>query len=95
MKTAKEQRIAMSKDEMLRALWLLDDYIESFGWHFVSKDGFPDEKEHNKHGYWCKMANGEYKILYYENGFFEYKGTLRMHIPNNNAVVAWQRLTEI
>lgn len=90
-KPAKEDRANMSKDEMLRALWLLDDYVESFGWHLVSVDGLPGP---NKYGYWCKKSNGEYDRLWFQDGFYRYSGCRRIYIQENS-VVAWQRLNEL
>lgn len=92
MKPSKEERSTMTRDEMLRALWLLDEHIEAIGWHFVSRDGFP---ESNKHGYWCKLADGRYRVLYFKDGFYEQRGSMDIYIPENNPVIAWQRLTEI
>lgn len=53
MKPSQKERLNMTRDEMIRALWLLDEHIEAIGWHLVSTDGFP---EPNKHGYWCKLT---------------------------------------
>ena len=92
MKVAKEKRMKMTKEELLRAIWLLDEYIDAFGWHFVSEDGYPDP---NEHGFWCKMVDGTYCILYYRDGFYKENGSLRIYIPDDSQVVAWQRLTEV
>lgn len=92
MKTSKEERANMTKDQMIRTLWLLDEYIDMFGWHFVSEDGFPKP---NRHGFWCKLIDGNYCKLYYDNGFYTQPGSYRIYIHNDNDVIAWQRLTEI
>ena len=60
MKPTRKERTNMSKDEMLRALWLLDDYADSFGWHLITTDGLPRP---SKYGYWCKRIDGIYDIL--------------------------------
>lgn len=90
MKPTREERAKMTRDEMLRALWLLDDYIDSFGWHMVSKDGLPKP---NRHGYWCKLNNGQYMQLYFNDGFFYFSGKTPVYIYDK--VIAWQELTEI
>lgn len=89
MKPTREERANMSKDEMLRALWLLDDYTDSFGWHTVTQDGLP---EPNKYGFWCKRTDGRYDRLWYEEGFFYYNGSMKIYVKENT-VIAWQRLT--
>lgn len=89
---SKEERAKMTADELLRVVWLLDECIDLWGWHFVSKDGFPKP---NKHGYWCKMADGRYDCLFYDEGFFYWHGSIKIYISDDNLVRAWQRLTEI
>lgn len=90
--TLKLERAKMTKEEMLRALWLMDEYVNTFGWHFVSEDGFP---EPNEHGFWCKMKDGTYCILHYKDGFCKKHGSADVYIADDMQVVAWQRLTEI
>lgn len=90
MKPTRKERANMTKEEMLRALWLMDDYIDSFGWHTVSEDGLPKP---NRYGYWCKLDNGQYMQLYFDDGFFYYLGKTPVYIYAG--VIAWQELTEI
>lgn len=90
--TLRIERTKMTKEEMLRALWLMDEYVNTFGWHFVSEDGFP---EPNEHGFWCKMKDGTYRILHYKDGFCKKHGSADVYISDDAQVVAWQRLTEI
>lgn len=92
MKVPKEERAKMTVDELLRAVWLLDECMDTWGWHIVSEDGFP---EPNEHGYWCKMADGRYDRLFYDDGFFHSHGSIKIYIADDNLVLAWQRLTEI
>lgn len=91
MKPTRGERANMSKDEMIRTLWLLDDYTDSFGWHYIAQDGFP---EPNVYGFWCKRSDGSYDRLWYKDGFFYYQGHLVIYVKDNT-VIAWQRLTEL
>lgn len=92
MKITREEREGMTKDEMLRSLWVLDEYVDNFGWHIISIDGFPEQ---NKQGFWCKKDDGKYERLWYDDGFFTYYSMHTKIYVKENTVIAWQRLTEL
>ena len=95
MSVSREERAAMTRDELLRAVWLLDEWSDRRDWIRVT-DRLPEEKIHpmtqDYYCYPCTFKSGSFRdVRYYKFG--------SGHWWNGGAimdqyVIAWIDLTE-
>ncbi len=96
-KPTREERAAMTHDELLRAVWLLDDIIDSMRWipvlEKLPEKGLTDPITNDYVEYLCTLRIGDRKsvrlIKFDHNGHWMHGG---MNFDEN--VVAWMTKPE-
>lgn len=91
-KPAREERATMTRDELLRSVWLLDEVIESFRWIPVS-ERLPDES-----GYYCVTTEDtetgvriEQTIWFAHKDDYDIEESEWRELADYENVIAWRK----
>lgn len=91
-KPTREKRANMTRDELLRAVWLLDDVIESLRWIPVS-ERLPDES-----GYYCVTTEDtetdvriEQTIWFAHKDDYDIEESEWRELADYEKVIAWKK----
>ncbi|CUO98933.1 Uncharacterised protein [[Eubacterium] contortum] len=91
-KPTKEERAKMTRDELLRTVWLLDEVIESFRWIPVS-ERLPDESD-----YYCVTTEDtetddriEQTIWFAHKDDYDIEESEWRELADYEKVIAWRK----